>query len=414
MVPDPRQSCQPGLPPEDQVAQGATGQVGGADAVTDVAAGPRESGGPVEPDGGAPVAGDAERASPAVGDLHIPQDGEEVDQRGAEVSEDGCVAAEVARDLCAVAVGSATTAEHEPVVGGALAIDDQVPVVGEGLAPPQADLVPLLGGERRRGEHQRVHWGQRPQVSGQRRGVSLDGSHHHVGADRAAIGVDRVRGQRECPGLLVDGDPTSLDSVGQASHQLGWVDCGAVWGVCRPEGTVAPQDLPGRRLIEQDHALVVPGLRLRDFGPGTGQLDLGAGEGDGAALDDVGLDALAGRGGDHLIDALSHGPSLCQRSVSTSQLCQGRRRGREEGRAPASVAPRCAVPRDLGVQDDDAQPGLGRCEVVGGPQPGVARADDGDVRRRVLGQRGSRGPIGLGGLVPEGQPGVAAQRTPHE
>ena len=54
--------------PSTRSAQGAAGQVGGADAVADVPAGPGQPGRRVEPDRGAPVARHAERPAPGVRD----------------------------------------------------------------------------------------------------------------------------------------------------------------------------------------------------------------------------------------------------------------------------------------------------------------------------------------------------------
>ena len=142
---DPRQPGQLGVAAEDEVAQGAAGEVGGADAVADVPARPAEPGLAVEPDRGAPVARDAERAAPRVGDPGAGEHREEVDQGGVEPGEDPLVAVVLRLDPRAEVVRRAAAAEDQPVVGGALAVDDQVAVVGERLAPGQADLVPDLG-----------------------------------------------------------------------------------------------------------------------------------------------------------------------------------------------------------------------------------------------------------------------------
>ena len=70
-----------GVAAEHQVAQGAAGEVGGADAVADVPAGPAQPGPAVEPDRRAPVAGDAQRAAPRVGDPGAGERREQVHQR---------------------------------------------------------------------------------------------------------------------------------------------------------------------------------------------------------------------------------------------------------------------------------------------------------------------------------------------
>ena len=57
-------------------------------------------------------------------------------------------------DPRAEVVRRAAAAEDEPVVGGALAVDDQVPVVAERLAPAQPDLLPHRVGQRLGGDDQ--------------------------------------------------------------------------------------------------------------------------------------------------------------------------------------------------------------------------------------------------------------------
>ena len=66
--PDPGQLGQRGPPVEHQVGQGAAGEVGGGDAVADVAARPAQTRGPVQHDAGLPVPRHREHAAPAVGD----------------------------------------------------------------------------------------------------------------------------------------------------------------------------------------------------------------------------------------------------------------------------------------------------------------------------------------------------------
>ena len=68
---DPGQACQFRLATQDQIGERAAGEVRRADAVTDVAAGPGEARGRVQTHRGAPVAGDAQRAAPGVGDRQV-------------------------------------------------------------------------------------------------------------------------------------------------------------------------------------------------------------------------------------------------------------------------------------------------------------------------------------------------------
>src|SRR3954447_3965136 len=72
-VSDPGQPGPLGVPVEHQVGQRPAGQIGGADAVTDVAAGPAPAGAGVQADGGVPVPGDPEWSAPAVAEAVLAQ-----------------------------------------------------------------------------------------------------------------------------------------------------------------------------------------------------------------------------------------------------------------------------------------------------------------------------------------------------
>ena len=83
------------------------GQVGGADAVADVPAGPGQPGRAVQPDRGAPVARHAERAAPDVRDPVVGDRGEQVHQgRGAAAGRPGSRRRSVARVLDARKYGA--------------------------------------------------------------------------------------------------------------------------------------------------------------------------------------------------------------------------------------------------------------------------------------------------------------------
>ena len=58
---------------------------------------------------------------------------------------------------------------------------------------------------------------------------------------------------------------------------------------------------------------------------------------------------------------------------------------------PAAVAPGSAEAGNLAFEDDDAQVWRLALEVIGGPQAGVAGADDGHIGVQVFGQRGAGG-----------------------
>ena len=98
---------------------------------------------------------------------------EQVDEGLEEVPEDRLVTVEPRPDPRAQVVRRAAAAEHDPVVGGALAVDDQVPEVGERLAPGQPDLVPDRRVDRLGRDDQGVDGDAGPPVPGQRRGEAL-------------------------------------------------------------------------------------------------------------------------------------------------------------------------------------------------------------------------------------------------
>ena len=137
-VPDPGQAGQLGVALEDQVAQRPAGQVGGGDAVADVPTRPGQPGLAVQPDRRAPVARDPERPAPGVGEPGAAQHREQVEQGGVQRREDPRVAVERGRDPRPEVVRRPAAAEDQPVVGGPLPVDDQVPVVGERLAAAPA------------------------------------------------------------------------------------------------------------------------------------------------------------------------------------------------------------------------------------------------------------------------------------
>ena len=268
------------------------------------------------------------------------QHGEQVDERGVERGEDLLVAVVRRADPRPEVVRRAAAAEDQPVVGGALAVDDQVAVVAERLAPAQPDLLPDRLGQRLGGDDQGVDGHQPPPLAVEGAGVALGRTDHALGAHDPVL-------RRHLPGrdggggrLLVERDPPSYDGVGQAADQPAGVDGRAVGGVRRAADVGAGEHR--RRLggVEQPELVLaaappacVAHLRLgpRELGPGPGQ-------GDGAALGHVGVDAL-GRGRlHHLVDAVPHRGVLGQGVGPRGACGQRLERGREERRAPATVA----------------------------------------------------------------------------
>ena len=140
---DPGQPDQLGVAAEDQVAQRPAGEVRGADPVADVAAGPRRARcrgrGPTE----AHQSRGMPSAPPHAWVTRVPaQHREQVEQRRVQRAKTRSSRSNSGRIREPEVVRRAAAAEDEPVVGGALAVDDQVAVVGERLAAAQPDLRP--------------------------------------------------------------------------------------------------------------------------------------------------------------------------------------------------------------------------------------------------------------------------------
>ena len=161
--------------------------------------------------------------------------------------------------------GRPAAAEGEPAVGGALAVDDQVPAVGEGLALTEPDLIPRLVGQRLGRQHQGVDGGEHA-------GLALAGfaCSPPWRARRTPHGRRRGRCARSRldgldPGALVQDGPRLDDAAGQAAHEPCRVDCGAVRGVGTAEDVGRADSALGLRLVEQGVVLraEAPGAQLR-------------------------------------------------------------------------------------------------------------------------------------------------------
>ena len=303
-------------------------------------------------------------------------------------------------------------------------------MVAERLAPGQADLLPHRLGQRLGGDHQRVDRHHVALVPGQARRVALGGAHDHVGAHRAVRRLAAPGRDRGDGGPFEHPHTAALHSTCQAAHQPRRVQRSAVGRVRRAHGAAGPHDRLGPGPVEQAQVVVTaaPGAGVLDLGAGPGQLRGAAGQVDGAALGELGVDALRCRRPGDLVDAGPHRGVLGQgrrppvpASVGAVQPCQGVERGGEERRAPAAVAPRRAVAGDLGLQHRDPQGRVGLGEVVRRPQPRQAGAHEGHVDVEVAAQRGPRRPVVAGRGVPQRQRPVVlgggdgpAQRTPQE
>ena len=105
-------------------------------------------------------------------------------------------------DRRAEVVRRAAPAEREPAVGGALPVDDQVPVVGERLAARSPIWSQTSLGQRLGRHHQRVDRDDRPAPRpGSVRRVALGRAHDDVGARRLPLSVGTGFAMRDSTGV---------------------------------------------------------------------------------------------------------------------------------------------------------------------------------------------------------------------
>ena len=138
----PRQFGERGAALEHQIGQGAAGQVGGRNAVADVAARLPESGGRVQPDPGGPVPRHGKHAAPPVCDRHFPGLRECRIEHTGEVIDGGLADGTVAVDTGGVAVRHGPAADRNTVIGGPLGVEESVREITEGLAALPTDCAP--------------------------------------------------------------------------------------------------------------------------------------------------------------------------------------------------------------------------------------------------------------------------------
>ena len=222
----PRQRGQLGIATQYEVGQGAPGEVRRREPVADVPAREPDAGLRVVARGGVPVARDAERTAPAVGDARIADRREEVAQRAVQVIEHLVDPLERRIHGAAPVVPGASAAEREAVVGRALPVDEQVAVVAEGLAVLDADLVPDRVGQRLGRDHERV---ERQDAAAHPRplgAVALERDDHVPrghGALEARVDAAEPHAARrpvDHLGALEEGDAERLDHLGEAAHEL--------------------------------------------------------------------------------------------------------------------------------------------------------------------------------------------------
>ena len=222
-------------------------------------------------------------------------------------------------DARAVAVGHAPAAERDAVVGGALRVHVDVGDVAEGLAAVPADLRPRTRPAAARSTIIDEFIGSHVRCSPRRSAVKPSVARstcvartvpRSVTARPGAISVTCV-----CSWI---GDAEPLDGRGEAAHELRRVDARAV-RVPHAAERAGDADTRCRGLSGiQSARTSVCGhdcSACRDR-PQARELRGRAGDAELAALDDVGVDALAGGDGDDLVDGLVERALLGDRGVA--------------------------------------------------------------------------------------------------
>ena len=249
-------------------------------------------------------------------------------------------------------VGRTATAEGEASVGGALAVDDQVPVVAEGLAVGQPDGIPHRPAQRLGRQHERVDRRELASQARQCRGEAFGRPDHDVGGDVAVGRPYDVRLDRARRGALVDAHAVPLRGERQPAHQPSGVDGRAVWRPGAAEHAGGAHAGPSLRGVEQLE-VQSPGLRLGHLGAGARELHDRAGGDHGPALVEVAVDILERRHLPDRVDRLLQRPGQGERALAPVPLGHRGDRGGEQRGAPPAVAAGGAEARGLLLDDED-------------------------------------------------------------
>ena len=224
-------------------------------------------------------------------------------------------------------------------------------------------------------------------MSGKVTCVPLGGPDHHVGPDGAPVGSYEARFNRPHSGLLVDGSAKLFDGFGQASDQAARVD-GCHVGVEPSAGHVGGvTDCPGLVGSDPSHVVVGEAYGMAGTNPGGDavSLDRAAGQVDPAARLVVAVDALGIGYPTDVVDGVVQAPHLanCILRSGPGSPVHGTDAVLAEG--PSTVSTRGAVAGHLPLQNHHPYRRVQAEQVVGGPEAGVAGADDGDVGLSVAG-----------------------------
>ena len=246
-------------------------------------------------------------------------------------------------------VRRAPAAERDPVVGGPLAVHDQVPVVGERLAARPARRGPRTAPAAARWRPSASTPGRRPAAARQRAASSPRWRGRRAARARSRGSVTAARCRRRpaarsgAPGCCSAIAPAAALAPPRPARAPAAPGAPArQCGVQTPPSTAAGADpLAGLRRRTQLHAVdAADARRPRRPRRGPGPAAPGCGPApDGAARRVVRVDALRRHDPAHLVDRVAASPGASPaRRPRPCRAGQWRRPGREQRRAPAAVA----------------------------------------------------------------------------
>ncbi len=188
----------------------------------------------------------------------------------------------------------------------------------------------------------------------------------------------------------MDRDAQPFDSQGQAADELRRLDAR---DAAHDHGTQHARNVdPGPRLGAgdgKDAVILSPGAAMGDLGCQARHLGAVGCDHQFVGGVDVGVDPFGRGDADHLVHGalhrFNHGKhGIAPAVAGIAVVVPGKAAGQ-----PAAVAPRGPKAREFLFQDRHAQVGAGGLEVEGGPEPGIARADDGDIGLGFAHERGA-------------------------
>ena len=337
---DPREVREIGVALEDQVTQRLAREVARCHAVAHVTPCPGKPSGAVETDGGIPVARHAERTAPAMRDRGVACAGKEVVKDSRQLGEDRRVSIEPRPDLRTEVIRRTPSSEGDPIVRGALGVDDEVPTVAHRFAVRPLHVVPERPGKRFGRDDEGVERDETAREPREPRRVSLGRAHDDIGAHKPVF-RDKTAGldlERRCP--LVHRDATPEHRAEQPARQPGRLERRAM----RRVGGA----MHLRRTDPRTRARIVDPLgvvRTEAPAPVVGDVVLQpanvrrrGGKDERSAPTEVAVDPLVDARPVDVVDRQDHLALQRDDAVASARPRRNRTRTREQRRGPAAIA----------------------------------------------------------------------------